>query len=478
MWQPVLMINGFLLSVLGFAMFIPAALDIYGEQMSWSPFLSSAIVTLFVGLSLFLANRMKINKITLQQGYLLTVMSWASTIILASLPFVAYGVAPSYADALFESTSGISTTGATIFKNIEGLPKSILLWRSMLNGFGGVGIVIFAVAMLPFLGIGGMQIFQRENSDVNEKFMPKFNYIAKRIMLVYLSLNIFCAMALYLAGMSWFDAINHAMSTIATGGFSTKNASVGYFDSVNIEMIISLFMFMAALPMTFYIMIMQRRDLKSYGTSQVIVFMKVLVVYILFVAIYLVAIGKYDFLQAMRYSIFNIISIVTSTGFVSTDYSLWGVWVGAFFIVFALTGGCTGSTSGSIKIFRWQVISSFIKRSLLTATEPNRVVPIKVGSITTDGSIIVSVFVFFSAFMLSIAVLTCMVSAAGNNLETSFSAVIACITNSGPGLGAIVGPSGYYGPLSDFSKYVLSFAMLLGRLEILTVLSLACKSFW
>lgn len=478
MWQPVLMICGYLISVLGFAMLIPAAFDIFWEKISWSPFVTSAIISLFIGLSLFLGNRMTIKKISLQQGYLLTVVSWFSIIVLASLPFVISDVVPSYSDALFEATSGVSTTGATIFGNVEKLPKSILLWRSMLNALGGVGIVIFAVAMLPFLGIGGMQIFHRENSDVNEKFMPKFSYIAKRIMVVYVLLTITCAVCLFMAGMGWFDAVNHAMATIATGGLSTKNTSIGYFNSVSIELVISLFMILGSLPMTYYIMLIQGRELRSYGTSQVYVFLKVLCIYILFMSVYLTVIEQYAFLQALRFSSFNIISIVTSTGFVSTDYMKWGVWVGAFFIVFALTGGCTGSTSGSIKIFRWQVIFSYIKRTLVVATEPNRVMPVKIGSITTDGSIISSVFVFFSAFMVSIAVLTCLIAAAGYDLEIAFSSVVACVTNSGPGLGAIIGPSGNYGSLSGFAKYILSFAMLLGRLEVLTVLTLFTKSFW
>ena len=238
MWQPVLMINGYLISVLGLAMLIPAAVDMLETGRNWSLFVTSSIVSLFIGLSLFLGNRTKIEKITLQQGYLLTAVSWVSLTLLATLPFILSDVTPGFADALFEAMSGLSTTGATVITDLEVLPDSILLWRSMLNGLGGVGIVIFAVALLPFLGIGGMQIFQRENSDLNDKFMPKFNYIAKRIMAVYFILVALCAGCLYFAGMTPLESVNYAMAAIATGGFSTKNASVGFYDSVSIEMIL------------------------------------------------------------------------------------------------------------------------------------------------------------------------------------------------------------------------------------------------
>lgn len=472
------MINGYLISVLGLAMLIPAFVDMYETQKNWSLFITSSIVTLFIGLSLFLANRTKINKITLQQGYLVTVMSWASLTVLATLPFMLFGVVPSFADALFEAMSGLSTTGATIIQDLEVLPKSILLWRSMLNGLGGIGIVMFAVALLPFLGIGGMQIFQRENSDINDKFMPKFNYIAKRIMIVYAFLVAACGVSLYFVGMSVFESVNYALSAIATGGFATKNASVGYYDSVSIEMVLSFFMVLGALPMTFYIMILQRRDLHSFRTEQVTFFLKTLIVYILLTSCWLDYIGKYEFFTALRYSIFNIISIVTTTGYVSTDYMKWGPFAGTIFIIFALTGGCAGSTSGSIKVFRWQVIIAYLKKSLISATEPNRVVPIKIGSLTTDGSIVSSVFVFMSAYAFSLVILTLLVALTGQEFETAFGAVIACITNSGPGIGPIVGPAGNFSSLSDFAKYVLAFSMLLGRLEILTVLVIFTKSFW
>ena len=478
MWQPVLMINGYLISVLGVAMVIPALLDMYWSKSEWSAFMSSAIICLFVGLSLFLANRMTIKKITLQQGYLITVCGWLSLTLLGTLPFLISGEIPNFADAFFETMSGLSTTGATILSNVEAMPKAILLWRSMLNCLGGIGIVMFAVAMLPFLGIGGMQIFQRENSDIDDKFMPKFNYIAKRIMVVYTLLVVLCVVSLYFAGMGWFDAVNHAMAAIATGGLSTKNASIGYFDSIQIELVLSLFMILGALPMTFYIMVLQNQDLHSFRTQQVVTFLKVLAVYIIFTSALLVFKGVYNVADALRYSSFNIISIVTSTGFASTDYMLWGTFASMLFIIFALTGGCTGSTSGSIKIFRWQVIFAFIRQTLTLATDPNRVMPVKIGKLMVSNSVVASVFVFLASYLVSIGVLGILVAFTGQPFEIAFSSVIACLTNSGPGVGKVIGPVGNYSSLSDTAKYILSFAMLLGRLEVMTIFVVGTKNFW
>lgn len=222
MWQVVLMINGYFISILGAAMLIAAGYDIYDTSASWSPFLSSALFCLFIGLSLFLSNRAPVENISVRQGYLLTTTSWIAISLLSAVPFMLYGSTDNFHDALFEAVSGLSTTGATILTDIEAQPKAILLWRSMLTAMGGAGIVMFAVALLPFLGIGGMQMFQRENSDFNDKFMPKFHYIAKRIFWVYFFLCGLCAICLYWAGMNWFDAINHAMSTISTAGFRPK----------------------------------------------------------------------------------------------------------------------------------------------------------------------------------------------------------------------------------------------------------------
>lgn len=479
MWQPVLMLSGYFISVLGLAMLFPAAVDIHYSHQDWSPFITSSIISLFIGLSLFLSNRTKIDSLSIRQGYLLTVISWFSLAILAALPFMLTGTTYNWADAIFEATSGITTTGGTILTDIDNTSKAALLWRSLLNGLGGIGIVIFAVALLPLLGIGGMQIFQRENSDSNEKMMPKISYIAKRIIIIYAILLGLTVLGLLLSGMDLFDAINHALCAVSTGGFSTKTASIGYYNNPWIEFVLILAMISGSLPLTYYLVLLQRKDVHSFRSEQVPFFLKLLAFYVLSTTVWLAYTNEgYGFWHSLRLASFNVVSITTDTGFASTDYMKWGLFTQTIFIIFALTGGCTGSTSGAIKTFRWQVILAFIKKSLINLTEPNRILPVKIGMLTVNQSIISSVFLFVSAFALSIVVLTILVAMTGVDFTTAFSGIVACITNSGPGVGNIVGPAGSFAPLSDFAKYVCSFAMLLGRLEVLTVIVVFTKNFW
>ena len=351
-------------------------------------------------------------------------------------------------------------------------------WRALLNGMGGVGIVIFAIAMLPFLGIGGMQIFQRENSDVNEKFMPKISYIAKRIIAVYSFLLIACLLSLKMAGMGWFDALCHALSTISTGGFSTKNTSVGYFNDASVDWIITLFMFFGAVPLTLYHSLLATKDIHSLRSTQVAAFIKVLLIYIGFMSIWLMYNHIYEPFDALRYAAFNVISIVTSTGFSSANWLNWGAFTATAFIVFALTGGCTGSTSGGVKIFRWQIVIAQLKRAFVTTTEPNRLMPLKVGSTTVSYNVANSIFVFFIAYAFSVAGIGLAVALSGVDFATAFGATIACITNSGPGISQNIGPAGNFGGLGDSVKLILAFTMILGRLEVLTILVLFSKNFW
>lgn len=472
MWQPVLMICGYFISVLGVAMFIPAALDLYHHDENWSIFVSSAVVAMFIGFSLYLSNRGKIKNISIRQAYLLTALSWTSVGILAMLPFIFNGM--SFTDALFEGFSGITTTGATVAPSLEQLPASILLWRAVLNGLGGVGIVIFATALLPFLGIGGMQLFQRENSDVNEKFMPKISYMAKRIILVYVILIALCLGALKIAGMGWFDALCHSLSTISTSGSSTHNNSIAAYNSSSIEWIITLFMFLGACPLAFFYNLVATRQFGQLRSGQVGAFIKILILYIAVMWGWLCFNDIYTPLTALRHAFFEVVSLTSSTGYASANYIQWGAFAATAALIFTLTGGCSGSTSGSVKIFRWQVVIAILKRALITTTEPNRMVPLKVGKINVSSVAANSVVIFFMAYFFSIAILTAVVSLCGVDFLTAFSAVINCITNVGCTLSSDMA----YADFSNTVKVILSFTMLLGRLEIMTVLVLLCKSFW
>lgn len=476
MWQPVFMISGYILGILGLIMLIPAGLDFMEYETIWSPFVPSAMVTVFFGFSLFLSNYTKVEKISLKQAYLVTAVSWCAVGAFATLPFLFSKSHYEFTDVFFETVSGVTGTGATILSDVESLPQTILLWRSILNFLGGLGIVIFAVALLPFLGIGGMRIFQRENSDSNDKFMPKFSYIAKRIVWVYTILAALCTAALYFCGMDLFDAVNHAMSAIGTGGFSTKNNSIAAFNSLSIECVIMFFMLSGSLPLTFYILLFRRGAANK--NDQVSMFLKMVLICSLFVSVYLFATSDYTLGQSLRYSFFSVISIMTTTGLSSTNFVEWGVWTSAVFMLLSLSGGCTGSTSGSIKIFRWQLIYAYLHKYMLSMVEPNRVIPLRVGNINPSQNVITSVFVYVFSFIISVLLIGVVISLNGVDFSTSLAASVACMTNVGVGSVEILGPSGNYAFFSAPVKYILCFAMLLGRLEVITVMVIFTRSFW
>ncbi|MCQ2734750.1 MAG: TrkH family potassium uptake protein [Alphaproteobacteria bacterium] len=476
MWQAAFMISGYILIILGFVMLIPAGLDASDVPFLDMPFVVSALITVFFGFLLFLSNHVKIERISLRQGYLTTIVSWVAVCLFSSLPFILCHCVPNISDAVFEATSGITGTGATIMENVEKLPQSVLMWRSLLNYIGGLGVVIFAVALLPFLGIGGMQIFQHENSDSNDKFMPKFSYIAKRIVFIYLSLMIIASCALYLCGMGWFDAVNHAMSAIGTGGFSTKNNSIAAFHNISIELCIMIFMLAGALPMTFYILLLRGTDADRNG--QVRTFLKIIGGISLIWCIYLYCVTNYSWSEVLRYGIFTVISIVTTTGLSSVNYIEWGVWVTAGILFLSLIGGCTGSTCGSIKTLRWQVVFAFLRKHLISAIDTHRVVPLKIGTVNMSEKVTISVFVYLLSFIICCIGLILLVSSFGIDFKTSAAAVIACIANVGIGSVDVIGPAGNYAFFSQGIKGILCFAMLLGRLEIMTILVLLTKSFW
>ena len=476
MWQPVLTISGYILGILGLIMLIPAGMDIWTENADWSPFLTSAMTSIFLGFSLFLANYAKFSRINLKQAYLVTAVNWILVCILSAVPFYLSGATPKIVDAFFESMSGLTGTGATILTDVEALSPAMLLWRTLLNGIGGLGIVIFAVALLPFLGIGGMQIFQRENSDSNDKFMPKFSYIAKRIVAIYFLLIGTCCGIYFLCGMNWFDALNHAISAIGTGGFSTKNASIGAFNSKPIEFATMIFMMAGALPMTFYILLL--RGAPADRNKQVAAFFKIIFYAGLGLGIYLYMFTENSMFEALWNSYFTVITLITTTGLVAPDYLQWGVWMTTVVLLLPLCGGCTGSTCGSIKIFRWQAVYAFLRKYLLSAAEPNRVVPMKIGAVNVSEKVTMSVFVYLFAFLISLLLLTLFVSLTGVDFSTSLSAVLACITNVGAGAVDVIGPHGNYAFFSPTVKCFLAFAMFLGRLEIITILVLFTASFW
>ncbi len=478
MWQPVIMIDGYILAVLGLSMLLPAGLEYYDSENLYSSFLISAMITFFIGLSLFVSNRVRISHMSLRQGFLVTGIGWISVGLFAALPFFLEGTVSTWTSAVFESVSGITGTGSTVLTDVEAQPRSILLWRSMLNGLGGIGIIIFAVAMLPFLGIGGMQIFQRENADASDKFMPKFVDIAKWLIACYVGLIALCTFMLYWCGMSRFDALNHALSAVATGGFSTKNNSVAFFDSASIEAVLSLFMVLGALPMTFYVMLLRSKEVDGFRLGQVKQFLKTVLLLTLFASLWMVWQNGVSFLTALRQSSFNIISVITTTGYGSTEFLNWGVWTGMFFTLLSLHGGCIGSTTGSIKVMRWQVLTSYLHKLFVSSIDQNRVVPVKVGDVPVDDNVVTSVLVYILLFLITTAVSAILLNFMGYDFVISLSASVTSITNTGPGIVKEIGAMGNYAFFSDTAKWVLIAVMMLGRLEIITLLVVFTKTFW
>ncbi len=476
MWRPILMINGFIVFVLGLMMLLPAgALYYYSGRIDYI-FLQSSFIAMFLGGALFLANFGDIQKISILQGYLITVTCWLIAPLVCALPLYHNGDILSLHDAIFEATSGITATGSTILTNAEGQPKSVLLWRAMLNGLGGIGIVIFAVALTPFLGTGGTHIFSKENSDTEEKFMPKIRYIAKDIIMVYITLNIICAFLFKFAGMNWFDAAAFTMSTMGTGGLTPKNNSIAFFNSPEIEAIAAIFMLLSALPITYFILILKKRTFSSViSNAQVNTFLKLVACYILFITAFYSYTAELPFTTAFRRCAFSIISAITTTGLSSSDYVSWGAWTVIVFLILFMHGGCTGSTTGSIKIFRWQVIAAFFKQYAVKSLSPNQVAVMKTGDKVISSEIVSSVFVLVFGFIFAITLFTLILCFTGIDFVTALGAVVANVTNSGLGVTAATGPTGSFALFTPFVKYLLAFAMVLGRLEVVTFFVLLHK---
>lgn len=476
MWRPVLMINGFIMLVLGVMMTLPAAALYYFSGKPDYIFLQSAAIAVFLGGAFFLANFGKIEKISILEGYLITVSCWFITPLVAALPFFFNDSYKGIYDAIFEATAGVTATGATVLEDVEAEPKSVLLWRAMLNGLGGVGIVIFAVALSPFLGTGGMHLFNKENSDTEEKFLPKIRYIANDIILVYILLNLCCTGLLKAAGMNWFDALCFALVTLSTGGMTIKNDSIGFYDSGVIEGIVCFFMILGALPFTYYVLVFKKRSFEAVrGNPQINGFLKFLMFFIFFFSLVYMYSHKVSFIEALRVIGFNMTAAVTTTGMYSSDYLAWGSWAAIVFLILFLTGGCTGSTTGSIKIFRWQVVWAFLKKHAIKAVSPNQIAVMKTGNKVIDDNIAASVFALILAFLAAIVFFSLVLCLSGLDFLTAFGAVVGTITGAGSGFNAAVGPNGNFALFSPFVKYVLSFVMVLGRLEVITVFVLVFK---
>ena len=476
--QPIISVIGIFLLWLSFAMLIPGLLDFFEGNQNWIGFFVSSVFTFFMGMSFILMNRGNTIKIEVKSAFMLVVLSWFSLSIFASLPFITSTQNFSLTDAFFESVSGLTTTGSTIINDIENSSRGIILWRAILQWLGGIGIIVSAISILPRLGVGGMQLFRLESSDTSEKILPKAARIAAEISVLYITLSVICAIAFIFSGLSFFDSVVHAMSTIATGGFSSKSDSIGSYNNVNLETMTILFMILASLPFVLYLKAIRGKPKDLIKDQQVHGFFKTLIITILVVVFYLILTSNFTFSEILRYSIFNVTSILTGTGFTSTNYNGWGTPIILLFLFITFIGGCAGSTTCGVKIFRLQIVFNNSKEMISKLISPNRVVNKRYNGEHLSPEVTQSVITFLFIFILTFIVLSVLLSFTGLDLLTSFSAAATSISNVGPGLGQVIGPAYSFSQIPEIAKWLLSFGMLAGRLEFLTLIVIFNKSFW
>lgn len=475
----IIFILGIFLSILAIAMAIPALMDLLYSDPDWVYFGEAATITGFVGILLVLGFWPEDEPIfEVREAFILTVSSWVLISIFASLPFILSSAAPTFTDAFFESISGLTTTGATVFSNLDYAPPGILLWRALLQWLGGVGIVVMAMTILPALKIGGMQLFRSEFSDRSEKYYPRVSQIASAILSTYLFLSVSCGIAYWLAGMTPFQAICMMMSTVSTAGFATSDLSLGYFNSYWVELIAVVFMIMGSMNLLLFTRFLHGDFKALWRDSQVRVFLSLLLIASGFMGLWLWGTDQYDFLNSLRYGTFSVVSIASTTGFKTVDFDTWGSFALIFIFLLMFVGGCTGSTAGGIKIFRYQILFKAARGQIFQLRRPHGVFVPLYNYQRLKETDFMSVLAFFALYIFCYAVLALSLSLCGLDVISSLSGSATILGNVGPGLGGEIGPSGDYGGLSDGVKWIMMFGMLLGRLELLTLLILFTPNFW
>ena len=475
--RPIIFTLGILLCAVAAAMALPAIVDAADGNDHWWAFFASAVFTVFVGGLMVLAtSSTEPFQIGIKEAFVLTTFSWVLTAAFAAVPFIGLGL--TYTDAFFESMSGLTTTGATVLVGLDRLPRGILLWRALLQGIGGLGIVVTAIIILPFLRVGGMQLFQAERPDRSEKILPRATELIAAAAGIYVALLLLCTIIYATLGMTVFDAICHALTTVSTAGFSTHDQSFAFFASPSLEVAAIVFMCLGALPFVVLIRAMHG-DLKaSLFDAQVKGFVKLLLAVILIVTLWLWTSHDMSIWRALRLAAFNVTSIVTTTGYFTSDYSQWGTFAVGMFFLLMFVGGCSGSTAGGIKIYRMQVANMLTRSYLLQLISPNRIVTLAYNGRRLPEDVPFAVIAFLAIYLATIGTFTVILAAFGLDFITAISAATGAVSTIGPGLGELIGPNGNYSALPAATKWVLSYAMLLGRLELFTVLVLFRPEFW
>jgi len=479
-FRSVLFVLGIMMASLSTAMLIPALIDLNaGEADSASAFLWSAAAGIFIGTAVSLAVRGEDKTLTTRAAFLVTTGSWVVLVVIGALPLRFGGHELSWTDAIFETISGLTTTGATVVTGLDVRPPGFLMWRAILQWIGGIGIIVTAMAIWPLLGVGGMQLFRLESSDSSsEKVLPRAAQIATAISLIYLALTAACALGYAITGMSGFDAIAHAMTTIATGGYSTRDASMGAFTENGSDIVGIVFMLMASLPFAAYLVAVRGRPGAIWRDPQVQGFFLLVVMAIAAMSAFVVLSDLYAPEAGIRAAAFNTVSVITGTGYATTDFGIWGAPATAGFFVLMFAGGCAGSTTCSVKIFRYQIALLAIRQHVIQLAHPRAITPLRYGGRPVPPETVYSVLGFLFAFIAIFTLSAAWLGAIGLDTTTALSGAAATLANVGPGLGEIIGPAGTFAPLPDAAKWIMSANMLIGRLEVLTVLILFTPRFW
>jgi trk system potassium uptake protein TrkH len=479
-YYPVVRVFGLLLVSFALTLLVPLILSWWWNDGANSAYDEAFLLTLAVGVALWWPARHERRELKVRDGFLMVVLVWTVLPVFASMPLL-FQLGVSFTDAYFEAMSGLTTTGSTVLSNLDTLPASINLWRGMLVWLGGMGLIVLAVAILPLLGIGGRQMFKAETPGPmkDSQLTPRMTQTAKGLWGVYAAVTLLCILSLRWAGMSWFDAVMHSFSTMGLGGFSSHDASFGHWNSPVIEAVTIVFMLLAGMNFATMFLALHGRSFQPYlRDPEARWFLAVTLASVFGIAIYLWLQGTYpNFLTALRHSAFNLVSIATTTGFASVDFNLWPAFAPLWMLFLSSFVTSAGSTGGGIKMIRAIILYKQVYRELLRAMHPNVVWPVRIGGNPVPHNILFAVLAFSFMYMTSIATLTLLLSFSGLDIVTAFSAVVASINNTGPGLNQ-VGPATTYEVLTDFQTWVCTFAMLLGRLEIFTLLVVLTPAFW
>ncbi|WOI30247.1 MULTISPECIES: TrkH family potassium uptake protein [Sulfitobacter] len=476
--RPVGYVVGLLVAVLGVAMIIPILVDLAEGRGQWWVFVESALITTLGGGMIALASANGVREgLTIQQTFMLTTGVWLMLPLFGALPFVLGATDASVTDAIFEAMSGLTTTGATVLTGLEELPKGLLIWRGILQWLGGIGIVVVAMVFLPELRVGGMQIFKSESFDTFGKILPRAGQIATQISVIYLWLTLACMLSYLALGMTTFDATVHALTTVSTGGFSNYDASFSTF-SGPAEYVAAIFMILSALPFVRYVQLINGNPVALHRDPQVRGFFMTMTFLVVIVFFVLRSGTTYESERVLREAIFNITSIISGTGYASADYMQWGSFAVALFFFIGLIGGCAGSTTCSIKIFRYQLLFASIRAQLRRIRSPHGIFTPRYDGRPVGPDVLSSVMSFFMFFVVSLGLISVALSLTGLDFVTSVSGAAAALANIGPGLGPIIGPAGNFSSLNDTAKWILIIAMWIGRLELMAVYVMFTAKFW